>query len=54
MDLEGKGNGKEISYWETGKLDFEGNWLNGKRNGLWIYYHYNGNKSAKIVYKIIK
>lgn len=51
MDVEGKGNGKETSYWQNGKLDFEGIWSNGKRNGLWIYHHFNGNKSAEIVYE---
>ncbi|MBC7587453.1 MAG: toxin-antitoxin system YwqK family antitoxin [Chitinophagaceae bacterium] len=51
MDTDGKGNGKETSYWQNGKLDFEGIWANGKKNGLWIYHHFNGNKSAEVVYE---
>ena len=51
MDADGKGNGKETSFWENGKLDFEGNRQNGKKNGLWVYYHNTGNKSAEIVYE---
>lgn len=51
MDVDGKGNGKETSYWQNGKLDFEGIWKNEKRNGLWIYHHFNGNKSAEVVYE---
>lgn len=49
-DTDSKGNGKETSYWQNGKLDFEGIWANGKRNSLWIYHHFNGNKSAEVVY----
>jgi hypothetical protein len=51
MDRDGKGNGKEISFWENGKVDFEGIWENGKRNNLWIYHHVNGNKSAEVFYQ---
>jgi len=51
MDESGNGTGIETSYWNNGNLDFIGNWLNGKRNGLWTYHHYNGNKSAEVIYE---
>ena len=50
MDADGNGNGNEKSYWQNGKLDFEGIWANGKRNSLWVYHHFNGNKSAEVEY----
>jgi antitoxin component YwqK of YwqJK toxin-antitoxin module len=51
MDTLGTGTGKEISYWDNNNKDYEGTWLNGKRNGYWAYYHFNGQMSLEANYE---
>jgi len=45
-------NGEKIGYWEeyhsNGKLNAKGNYLNGKKYGMWEeYYHLNGELNCK-------
>ena len=45
-------NGKGISrgYWQDGKQRESGDYLAGKKNGQWIYYHKNGIKCQEVKY----
>lgn len=42
---------KEEVYFENGKLEYSGEFKNGKENGEWIYYYQNGNIKAKEYWK---
>ncbi len=42
---------KEISYFPNGKIDYEGNFKNGKEHGKWIYYYEDGQKKFEENYK---
>ena len=38
----GKKNGKHQSFWSDGNLRHKGNYKNGKRTGIWIFYDTDG------------
>ena len=46
-----KRHGKTILWDEKGNIIVEGTYNLGKMDGLWIYYHYNGNKWGEGSYK---
>jgi len=39
------------NWFYTGKLSHSGNYRNGKREGIWKFYHSNGNMASKLYYK---
>jgi len=45
-----KWNGKIKDYHNNGKLEFEGEYLNGKRNGLGKEYNYDGKLQFEGIY----
>lgn len=47
----GKRNGLSSSWFENGKKNHQGYYVNGYKEGLWKYYHYEGKLAAKIFYK---
>lgn len=44
-------HGKEQRWFYTGSKDREGFYKNDKKQGVWKYYHINGNLAAKLIYK---
>jgi len=38
----GKKHGKSTGWFDNRNKNFEGRFINGKKEGLWRYYHYNG------------
>ena len=44
-------SGKVFKNSMDGKKEFEGPYKDGKKDGLWIGYHENGQKSSEITYK---
>lgn len=44
-------DGKTISWFMNKNKNYEGNFLDGNREGLWKFYHYNGVLAAKGFYK---
>lgn len=41
------GNGTRITYYVDGTKESEGNYLSGKPEGLWIYFHETGKKASE-------
>ncbi len=41
---------KELVYFETGTLDYEGEYLDGVEHGYWTYYWENGNMKSQEFY----
>jgi hypothetical protein len=44
-------SGKYFEYYNSGYIKVDGNYTNGKKNGLWKYYDTNGNKTYAVKYK---
>jgi len=42
---------REISYYASGKKDYEGNYRNGMEHGKWTYYYKNGQVMDEEFYK---
>ena len=42
---------REISYYEGNKLQMEGGYRNGKRDGKWTFWYENGNKWSEGYFK---
>ena len=42
--FEENGNGTDHGYWSDGTPSQSGHYLAGKKEGLWVYFHKNGNK----------
>jgi antitoxin component YwqK of YwqJK toxin-antitoxin module len=42
-----EGNGTRITYYTTGEKESEGNYINGKPEGNWIYFHETGKKASE-------
>lgn len=40
-------HGKIASWFDNGNKDHTGSYVNGVKNGLWKYYHYNGSLAGK-------
>jgi len=49
--IEDNPDGKHIWYWENGKLKDEGNYVNGRKEGDWYKYNYDGTLFMVITYK---
>lgn len=43
--------GKAMRWFDNGNKNFEGNYINGKKEGAWLYYHYNGILATKAFFK---
>jgi hypothetical protein len=43
--------GKSFILYDNGQKEFEGNWKDGKMDGLWSEWHKNGQKSGEVNYK---
>jgi len=41
-------NGEYKSFYESGKLHFHGNYIDGKKDGEWIEYNENGTIKEKV------
>lgn len=48
---EGKRHGKMQTWFDNGNKNTEGVYLNGKREGVWKIYHYNGELAGKGIVK---
>lgn len=44
-------DGEWVGYHENGKVNYKGQYLNGLKNGTWIYYDVNGNKTSEQVFE---
>ena len=42
---------KNISYWSNGKKRYEGNYKDGKEDGLWTEWYENGQKKQEVTFK---
>jgi len=49
--LEDNPNGKHTYYWENGKVKDEGSYINGKKEGEWYKYNFDGTLFMTITYK---
>ncbi|MEI9910865.1 MAG: hypothetical protein WDO71_15060 [Bacteroidota bacterium] len=49
--FEGNGKGINRSYWPDGKPKGSGNFITGKKNGLWTYYYKSGTKCQDVNYE---
>ena len=49
--IEDNPNGKHIWYWENGKVKDEGNYVNGRKEGEWYKYNFDGTLFMVITYK---
>lgn len=49
--IEDNPDGKQIYYWENGKVKDEGNYVNGRREGEWSKYNSDGTLFLIITYK---
>jgi len=45
-----KGDGISHGYWSNGNSNHRGAYKQGKKDGLWTYYHSNGRKSQEVNY----
>jgi len=50
VDPETKERLKEEIFYSSGKLDYVGNYKNGKEDGKWVYYWENGNIKSEEFY----
>lgn len=48
--IDGKKEGRWVSYYANGNLQREGSYKNGKKDGLWIQYWPNGNKKSEATF----
>ncbi len=49
--FDGKGNGIQFTWYPGGTISSKGRWINDTlRNGLWVYYHQNGEVKANVTY----
>ena len=51
-NLNGKKNGRHRTWFDNGNVNSIGIYLDGKREGKWKYYHYNGNEACRQYYKM--
>ncbi len=49
--IEDNPNGKHTYYWENGKVKDEGSYVNGKKEGEWYKYNFDGTLFMTITYK---
>ncbi|MEI6437022.1 MAG: hypothetical protein WCP32_19530, partial [Bacteroidota bacterium] len=49
--IEDNPDGKHIYYWENGKVKDEGSYVNGKKEGDWFKYNFDGTLFIIITYK---
>jgi antitoxin component YwqK of YwqJK toxin-antitoxin module len=49
--IEDNPNGKHTYYWENGKVKDEGNYVNGRKEGDWYKYNFDGTLFMVITYK---
>ena len=49
--MNGKQEGKEVSYYESGEVYWESNYVDGKLEGKVIYYDKQGNINEENCYK---
>jgi len=50
-DLFGKKEGRKKVWFDTGKISSTGIYLKDMKEGVWKYYHYNGNKACVQYFK---
>jgi len=50
LQFEANGKGTDHGYWSDGKTKHEGNYLAGKKEGLWVYFYKNGTKCQEVNY----
>lgn len=50
-EVDSLGDGVYISYFDNEKVDQKGRLLNHKKTGIWVYYHFNGNKAQVCKYE---
>lgn len=51
MVFQDDGNGTDKGFWPNGIISNTGSFKKGKKDGHWIYYHQNGNKSQEVNYE---
>lgn len=49
--VEGKKEGRWVSYFANGNVQREGEYRNGKKEGLWILYWPGGNKQSEATFR---
>jgi len=49
--IEDNPDGKHTFYWENGKVKDEGNYVNGRKEGEWNKYNFDGTLFMTITYK---
>jgi uncharacterized protein len=49
--IEDNPDGKHTYYWENGKVKDEGNYVNGRKEGEWIKYNFDGTLFMVITYR---
>ena len=47
FNSQGYGDGYWKCYYDNGKLEYEGNFINGNEDGLWKHYYSNGQLCSK-------
>jgi len=50
-DINGLKEGKDQTWFYDGSRGSDGRYIKDKREGLWMYYHFNGNIASKLYYK---
>jgi hypothetical protein len=50
-DLNGLKNGKNQIWFDNGNKSSFGRYIKNKKEGVWRYYHFNGNIASKLYYK---
>lgn len=48
---EGKRHGKARKWFDNGNFNTKGIFFNGRKEGVWKFYHYNGELSSRLVFK---
>jgi antitoxin component YwqK of YwqJK toxin-antitoxin module len=43
-------SGESVLYYESGQKMSEGTWKDGKEDGLWTWWHENGQKRSEVTY----
>ncbi len=51
FNKQGQIHGKVQAWFDNRKKNYEGRYINGKREGLWRYYHYNGRVAQQGFFK---
>ena len=49
-DENGNKTGVWVGHYETGELKYEGNFIDGKEVGCFLYYYKSGNLESKLCY----